>query len=172
MSIQSTARSTGRKPGAFSFRTAFLFAVAGLVSGLILVNAASDDEAKRSPEVGASPVSAAATTSVPEGMAITGSDGQFYVPASTAVSAPRVSVQDSPPVYVVGSQADADFIRRGIDEANAIRGYEGLTPLDATVFVATTDAEAEALLAGTIEANKIRAAQGAPEIPVTDLRPR
>ena len=171
MSIQSRVRSSGRKQGSFSLRTALLFAAAGLVAGLILVNAASDDDTKQSAAVSVPAGAAAATTSVPEGMAVTDGDGVFYVPPSPTVSAPRASVTDPGPVYIVGSQAEADLLRRGIEEANLIRAHEGLAPLDPTIFVAATDAEAESLIAGTVEANKIRAEQGAPEIPVTDLRP-
>jgi hypothetical protein len=73
--------------------------------------------------------------------------------------------------YLVGSQAQADAIQRGIAEADVIRGSLGeVSPPAYIVLVASADEEASFWLAIT-EQDTLRGGLGLPSLSVVDLRP-
>jgi hypothetical protein len=94
-------------------------------------------------------------------------------PAETAVTTPTVPVvaprdQPGPTYFLVGSQAQADAIQRGIDDAAALRDAQGATPLTASVL-RFPSVEAEAFFWSTM-AEQDHASLGLDSVTVVDLR--
>jgi len=85
-------------------------------------------------------------------------------------AATGAAVPETAQIVIVGSEAEADRLRAGLNEAEAIRGGLGLAPSNTVVSVAATDADAQRILAATDDANRIRAELGLPSMEVRDLR--
>ena len=100
-----------------------------------------------------------------------GSHGTVSAPQhSVAVSTTRPDVKVT--YYLVSTQAQADSVLQGAEDAANIRAIAGdfQPQYQVEVLFADDDASLNLAMAGITDANNIRQAAGAPEIKVVDLR--
>jgi uncharacterized protein YkwD len=91
-------------------------------------------------------------------------------PATVSAPSGDAGTQQSPILYIAGSQSQADELRAVLDQRNRIRDMEGLGPLNAIIVIAESDTDAEFERRGIEATNEVRRQNGLPEIVVLNLR--
>jgi hypothetical protein len=102
---------------------------------------------------------------------------QTFTTTAPSVNAPAPVSRPAPitpsqtrTVYLIDSQATADWQRTAMQEADAIRASMGLPPMDMDFILVTSPEQEAAVTAGLDNADAIRDSLGLPPFSVVDLR--